>query len=103
MKESVETTVVEKAVLLALAVPNQFELDDVLAVQGVKEQLGKVQGVVELFEGDEVEAIEKGKKWAAENVSLIEGAGKCPVKVIGFVSELTLVTKVFPDSLPRQS
>lgn len=78
LKESVEPTVVEKAVLLALAVPNRFELDDVLAVQGVKEQLGKVQGVAELFEGDEVEAIEKGKKWAAENVSLIEGAGKFP-------------------------
>lgn len=93
----------EKAVLLALAVPNKFELDDVLAVQGVKEQLGKVQGVVELFEGDEVEAIEKGKKWTAENVSLIEGAGKFLIVVMGFVSELTLVTKVFPDSLPRQS
>lgn len=78
LKESVEPTVVEKAVLLALAVPNRFELDDVLAVQGVKEQLGKVQGVAELFEGDEIEAIEKGKKWAAENVSLIEGAGKFP-------------------------
>ncbi|KIR69249.1 eukaryotic translation initiation factor 3 subunit M [Cryptococcus bacillisporus CA1280] len=85
LKESVEPTVVEKAVLLALAVPNRFELDDVLAVQGVKEQLGKVQGVAELFEGDEIEAIEKGKKWAAENVSLIEGAG-----IPGFTSETIL-------------
>ncbi|WVR03070.1 hypothetical protein IAU60_000059 [Kwoniella sp. DSM 27419] len=82
LKESVDPKIVEKAVLLNLAVPTKFELDEVLKVQGVKEQLGKSAEVVELFEGDEVEAVEKGKKWAAANGSWIEGAG-----IAGFTAE----------------
>ncbi|WVQ82795.1 eukaryotic translation initiation factor 3 subunit M [Cryptococcus sp. DSM 104549] len=85
LKESVEPQIVEKAVLLALAVPTKFELDDVLSVQGAKEQLGKAQGVVELFEGDELEAVEKGKKWVAENAAWVEGAG-----IAGFTAESIL-------------
>ncbi|TYJ57433.1 eukaryotic translation initiation factor 3 subunit M [Cryptococcus floricola] len=82
LKESVEPALVEKAVLLSVAVPTKFELDDVLAIQGVPAQLGQTKSLVELFEGDEIEAIEKGKKWAAANASLVEGAG-----IEGFTGE----------------
>ncbi|WVF66508.1 hypothetical protein IAT40_001248 [Kwoniella sp. CBS 6097] len=75
LKESVDAKIVEKAVLLNLAVTDKFELDEVLKIQGVKEQLGKAAEVVALFEGDEIEAVEKGNKWASANGSWVEGAG----------------------------
>ncbi|OCF41054.1 eukaryotic translation initiation factor 3 subunit M [Kwoniella heveanensis CBS 569] len=85
LRESVDAKIVDKAVLLNLAVPNKFELDEVLNIQGVKEQLGKAAEVVALFEGDEVEAVEKGKKWAAANGSWVEGAG-----IPGFTADSVL-------------
>ncbi|WVQ94122.1 hypothetical protein IAU59_001200 [Kwoniella sp. CBS 9459] len=85
LKESVDAKIVEKAVLLNLAVTDKFELDEVLSIQGVKEQLGKAAEVVALFEGDEVEAVEKGKQWAAANASWVEGAG-----IPGFTTDSVL-------------
>ncbi|WWD22666.1 hypothetical protein CI109_107159 [Kwoniella shandongensis] len=86
LKESVEAQLVEKAILVALAVQDKFELDDVLSVQGVKEQLsGKAAEVVSLFEGDEVEAVGKGQKWVAANGSWVESAG-----ITGFTADSVL-------------
>ncbi|KAK8844780.1 hypothetical protein IAR55_006630 [Kwoniella newhampshirensis] len=86
LKESVEAQLVEKAILIALAVQDKFELDEVLKIQGVKEQLsGKAAEVVSLFEGDEIEAVGKGQKWVESNGSWVESAG-----IPGFTADSVL-------------
>jgi hypothetical protein len=79
LNESVEQKVVERAVVLSLASDETFDLNDVLRVQGVKDQLsGKLGELVQLFtEVDELEAVEKGQSWVSSNSSFIEGAGEC--------------------------
>jgi len=75
LQQSVEKKVVEKAVVLAIAVEDRFDLDAVLKVQGVRDQVdGKLKEVVGLFtDVDEVEAVAKGQEWVRANSSFIEG------------------------------
>lgn len=75
--ESVEPKLVEKAVVLSLAVEDKFDLTEVLKVQGARDQIsGKLGELVALFtEVDELEAVEKGQSWISSNSSFIENAG----------------------------
>ncbi|WWD06357.1 hypothetical protein V865_004447 [Kwoniella europaea PYCC6329] len=75
LKESVDTKIVEKAILVNLAISDKFELDEILKIQGVKENLGNAKSVVDLYEGDEVENVKKGQEWAKSNAAWVEGAG----------------------------
>ncbi|WVN88541.1 uncharacterized protein L203_103752 [Cryptococcus depauperatus CBS 7841] len=85
LQESVDQSLVEKAVLLNLSVSESFSLDKILAVQGVKDNLGKAGPVVALFEGNPIEAIGKGKKWTTENAAWIDSA-----KIPHFTAESVL-------------
>lgn len=80
LQESVEPKIVEKAVILSLAVDDSFDLNEVLRVQGVKDGLSgnaKLGELVELFtQVDELEAVGKGQSWVGSNSSFIEGAGE---------------------------
>ncbi|WWC57567.1 uncharacterized protein I303_100099 [Kwoniella dejecticola CBS 10117] len=83
LRESVDTKIVEKAVLVNLAINDKFELDEILAIQGVKENLGQAASVFGLFtELDEVDAVSKGLEWAKANASWVESAG-----ITGFTAE----------------
>ncbi|WWC67335.1 uncharacterized protein I206_101243 [Kwoniella pini CBS 10737] len=76
LKESVDSKIVEKAVLVNLAINDKFELDEILAIQGAKENLGQAAPVVELFtDNDEIAAVKKGLEWAKSNGSWVESAG----------------------------
>ncbi|WVW81254.1 hypothetical protein I302_103245 [Kwoniella bestiolae CBS 10118] len=91
LKESVDTKIVEKAIAVNLATSDKFELDDILRVQGVKENLGGAKSVVELFEGDEVENVKKGQEWAKSNAAWVEGAGITGFTTDSVVRKLRLV------------
>ncbi|WWC97586.1 hypothetical protein V866_004470 [Kwoniella sp. B9012] len=88
LKESVDTKIVEKAILVNLAISDKFELDEILKIQGVKENLGNAKSVVDLFEGDEIENVKKGQEWTKSNAAWVEGSG-----IPGFTAE-SVVRKV---------
>ncbi len=75
---SVDTKVVEKALVLAIAVEDRFNLDEVLRVQGVKDGItGTLGELVKLFTGvDELEAVKQGQEWLSSNRSYLEGFGQ---------------------------
>ncbi|KAK6904685.1 hypothetical protein I204_06716 [Kwoniella mangroviensis CBS 8886] len=91
LKESVDTKIVEKAILVNLAISDKFELDEILKIQGVKENLGNAKSVVDLFEGDEIENVKKGQEWANSNAAWVEGAGISGFTVESVVRKVRLV------------
>lgn len=81
--------VAEKAVALALASDNRYDLGDVLKTPGVSSKItGKAAELVKLFtDADELEAVSQGQKWAQDNSSYIQNFGESRhIFVVDYVS-----------------
>ena len=94
-------SLVEKALVLAISVADRFSLDDVLRVQGVKQNpTGKMGEMVRLFtEVDELLAVKQGQEWLGANGPYLESFGELSFLVEGCVpypssglAQLTLET-----------
>ncbi|WWC90202.1 uncharacterized protein L201_005135 [Kwoniella dendrophila CBS 6074] len=78
LTESIDQRIIEKSILINLSIQSKFELDDILKIQGVRENLdSKSKSLIGLFESpDEVGGqVQKSQQWAKENASWIESAG----------------------------
>lgn len=77
LERSVDAKTAEHALALALALPNRFDLDDILKVQGARDSLsGKADELVALFTSvDELAAVSQASEWAAANGAYVDGLG----------------------------
>ncbi len=73
-----DAKLVENVLVLSLSVPDRFNLDEVMKVQGVKGSItGKMGELVKLFtEVDELEAVKQGYDWLSSNSSYLENFGQ---------------------------
>lgn len=77
LERSINPKTAEHALALAIAIPDRFDLDDLLKVQGVRDALtGHAAELVALFTTvDELEAVAEASKWVAANESYVSGLG----------------------------
>lgn len=75
---TMDAKLVENVLVLSLSVPDRFNLDEVMKVQGVKGSItGKMGELVKLFtEVDELEAVKQGHDWLSSNSSYLENFGQ---------------------------
>ena len=68
----------DRVVAIALADDKRLQLDDVLALDGVREGLkGEMAGLVGIYQdADELEAVAKGKEWLSAHAVWIDSLGE---------------------------
>jgi translation initiation factor 3 subunit M len=77
LERAVDAKTAEHALALALALPNRFDVDDILKVQGARDALsGPADELVDLFtKVDELAAVDKAAAWAKTNAAYVEKLG----------------------------
>ncbi|BEI83508.1 hypothetical protein CcaverHIS002_0401120 [Cutaneotrichosporon cavernicola] len=77
LERAVDGKMAEHALALALAVPNRFDVDDILKVQGARDSLaGHADELVDLFtKVDELAAVDKAAAWAKANGAYVDSLG----------------------------
>ncbi|CAK9786961.1 unnamed protein product [Cutaneotrichosporon oleaginosum] len=77
LERAIDAKTAEHALALALALPNRFDVDDILKVQGARDALsGPADELVDLFtKVDELAAVEKAAAWSKTNAAYVEKLG----------------------------
>ena len=100
-----KASLLEKALVLAISVADRFSLDEVLRVQGVKQNLtGKMGELVRLFtEVDELQAVKEGQEWLGANGPYLESFGEPSLLVKGHEAYSSIgVAQLTPETVLRK-
>ncbi|GMK58773.1 hypothetical protein CspeluHIS016_0602150 [Cutaneotrichosporon spelunceum] len=75
LERAVDGKTAEHALALALALPNRFDVDDILKVQGARDSLsGPADELVDLFtKVDEIAAVDKAAAWVKTHGAYVDG------------------------------